>query len=392
MNNDTTITPFAGSNTTDQMLIATAPSSEAPTQPATSDMVAGKASPQHDDEDHHPLQKFSLRGRSEAMAGALHDEVQVLPGLALRGQATMIYAAPNTGKTLLTLHLLNQGIDTGAVDPNCTFYVNVDDTSSGLVEKVRLAEERGFHMLAEGHREFRASKLLPIIERLTQSGRAGRSIIIVDTVKRFTDLMDKRTASGFTAVIRAFVLQGGTFIALAHTNKNKSVSGKAVYGGTSDLVDDLDCAFIIEAHGGDDDDSLKVIECRNIKRRGNVADTLAFSYSSHSRISYIDRLQSVQLVDLDDLAAARQAAELRSDSEIVAAIEACIGEGINVKMIMAETVASRLTIPKRAAMAVIDKYTGRGLGTHRWHYTVKARGAKEFVLLTPAAADDSGDY
>ena len=134
------------------------------------------------------------------------------------------------------------------------------------------------------------------------------------------------------------------------------------------------------------------MEFRNIKQRGNVAQSLAFSYSSQSEISYLERLLSVQLVDPAELAAARQVAELRSDSEIVAAIEQCIGEGINVKMDLVKEAAERLNIPRRAAQAVIDKYIGTTLGTHRWTFEVKARGAKVFALLTPAASDDNGDY
>jgi hypothetical protein len=398
MNHDVNTSALAGSNTTttDQETVnfeATLSPDEASSQPAHLDAPATTSvdgDPAHADQ-HHPLERYSLKGQSEAMAGALHDQVHVLPGLALRGQASMIYAAPNTGKTLLTLHLLNEGIANGDVDPNCTFYVNVDDNSSGLVEKVRLAEERGFHMLAEGHRGFRASKLLPIIENLTQTGLAGRSIIIVDTVKRFTDLMDKRTASSFTAIIRAFVLKGGTFIGLAHTNKNKGASGKSVYGGTSDLVDDLDCVYVIDEIESDEP-GTKVVEFRNIKQRGNVAASLAFSYASQSEINYVERLLSVQLVDPADLASARQAADLRTDSEIVATVESCIGEGINVKMDLVKEVVDRLKIPKRAALAVIDKYTGTTLGTHLWTFAVKARGAKVFEVLTPAASDDNGVY
>ena len=32
---------------------------------------------------------------------------------------------------------------------------------------------------------------------------------------------------------------------LAHTNKNRDSAGKVVFGGTSDIVDDVDCAFTL---------------------------------------------------------------------------------------------------------------------------------------------------
>ncbi|MDD5176314.1 MAG: hypothetical protein PHQ05_07845 [Sterolibacterium sp.] len=32
-------------------------------------------------------------------------------------------------------------------------------------------------------------------------------------------------------------------IALAHTNKNLGCDGKLIYGGVSDIVNDVDCAY-----------------------------------------------------------------------------------------------------------------------------------------------------
>ncbi len=176
----------------------------------------------------HALARYSLTGRSSELEAALSEESYVLPGIALRGQGTIIYAAPNTGKTLLTLHLLGLGVKDYGLNPTSVFYANVDDTAGGLVEKVSLCEERGIHMLSEGYRDFSAPKLQPIIEHLTRVDEAKDSIIVVDTLKRFSDLMDKRSSAAFTKSVRAFVLKGGTFIALAHTNKNRNISGKSV--------------------------------------------------------------------------------------------------------------------------------------------------------------------
>jgi hypothetical protein len=164
-----------------------------------------------------------------------------------------------------------------------------------------------------------------------------------------------------------------------------------VYGGTSDLVDDLDCVYIIDEIEADEPGS-KVVEFRNIKQRGNVAQSLAFSYASQSDISYIERLQSVQLVDPADLASAREAAERRSDSEIIATVESCIGDGINVKMDLIREVAGRLTIPRRAAQTVIERYTGTTPGIHRWRFKVEARGAKVFALLQQPQVIDESEY
>jgi len=58
----------------------------------------------------HLLEQYSLRGKSHELKAAAIDQSYVLPDLALRGQSTVIYAAPNTWKTLITLHLIIEAI------------------------------------------------------------------------------------------------------------------------------------------------------------------------------------------------------------------------------------------------------------------------------------------
>jgi len=173
-------------------------------------------------------------------------------------------------------------------------------------------------------------------------------------------------------------------VALAHTNKKPGMDGRPVYGGTSDSVDDCDCAYIMWVLPPQAGSSEKIVQFENIKRRGNVVQHAAYSYSSDADISYSELLASVQIVDETELAPAVQAEAVRSDAEAIAAVEACIGEGINTKMLMADAVAKRTNLSKRSAMQVVERYTGADPAIHRWNYSVHARGAKVFELL-PAA-------
>jgi hypothetical protein len=106
------------------------------------------------------------------------------------------------------------------VDPAKVYYINVDDTTRGLLEKLQIAEEYEFHMLAEGFKDFIASEFYSLITRMTESGDTQGVIIVLDTLKKFTDLMSKKLCSQFGRIIRRFVMKGGTVISLAHTNKN----------------------------------------------------------------------------------------------------------------------------------------------------------------------------
>ncbi len=329
--------------------------------------------------DANPLDKFSLTGQSQELKTKMQEEVSILTNLALSEQMTIFYAAPNTGKTLLTLSLLLEGIQQRKMDPTRTYYLNMDDTGKGLFEKLQIAEEYGFHMLSEGYNDFKASDFLAIVKSLADNDRAQGVIIILDTLKKFVDLMHKRQSSDFANILRGFVLKGGTVIALAHTNKQKSDSGKSIYSGTSDFVDDSDCVYILETFT--EKDGNKVIEFQNTKRRGNVVERAAYSYSNAPEDTYLERLLSVQPVETDKLESLKIAEEIKSDSEVIDAVSACIIEGINSKMEMAKATAERAKTSRRAVLKVIEKYTGDNPEQHRWSVSKGAHGKHTYTLL-----------
>lgn len=334
------------------------------------------------------LAKYSLRGMSGELEKQIATQGYAVPNLALTGQITVFYAAPNTGKTLLTLHGLIASITSGQIDANRVYYVNADDSHTGLTHKVRITEEYGLHMLAEGHRDFRASLLSRILADVMANGHAPGTVLVLDTLKKFTDPMDKGKASTFTNQIRSFVMHGGTAILLGHTNKNRGRDGKAVYGGTSDIVDDADCAYIIDVIDSSDP-AVKIVGFENIKRRGDNVVRAHFQYSQEPNQSYEALLASVQAVDESQLLNVRQEAALQADSSVIAAVTAAIGEGITTKMKLVDAAAERAGVSKRAVLKVIDKYSGTDPRQHHWQYKVKERGAKAYALLQhPSQAED----
>ena len=337
----------------------------------------------------NPLDQYSLRGMAPEIERQAIEAAPVLGDLALMGQSTVWYAAPNTGKTLIAIALLIEGITSSRINPSCVYYINVDDNGSGLAEKLHTADEYNFHMLAEGYRDFTVSAFLHKVKELIETDKSSGVIIVLDTLKRFVDLMDKKKSSGFTHVIRRFVQNGGTVIALAHTNKNPGRDGKPVYGGVSDIVADFDCAYILKpippAAGADE----KVVEFENIKRRGNVAQHAAFKYSIDNDISYNEILASVKPIDEMQIEPIKQAAQIRSDADVIDAVEESIRDGINSKMKLADAVAKRVEVSKRQAIQIIEKYTGNDPALHRWSFDVRARGAKVFVLLDQTTPDAS---
>lgn len=327
------------------------------------------------------LSKYALNGLSGEYEKQMLDDVFVLGDIVLQGQWSVIYAQYNTGKTLLVLHLLMESISKNVIDPCNVYYINADDNHVGLTQKLKLAEEYRFYMLAPGHKGFKSAELLIIFNALSRSGKARGKIFILDTLKKFTDLMDKKMLREFNGVVRMFISQGGTVIGLAHVNKKLGPDGKPVYAGTSDIMDDADCAYVL--HTLDESGGIKTVEFENKKNRGKVASRVAYSYPIEDGISYLELLASIKLVDDSKASALRVNIE---DSDCVIApptniIKDCIRDGFISKMKLAAEVAARSGNSKRSVLQCIERLTGDDQTLHHWNFTVGERGAKQFHII-----------
>ncbi|MCX7084928.1 MAG: PriCT-2 domain-containing protein [Methylococcales bacterium] len=329
----------------------------------------------------NPFDKFSLRGHSAEIEKNAVEPDYVMEGIAVKGQYTFLYAAPNTGKTLLSFSLIMNAIREECINPNKLYYLNMDDTAKGLLEKNRIADEYGFNMLSTGYKNFKASDFLINLKELTANDFAKDVIVFIDTAKKFFSLMKKDEASQVNEIIRTFVAKGGTVIALAHVNKNLDQNGKPVHAGTSDTLDDCDCAYTLVTVSKEN--NVKVVEFENIKRRGNVVNNVSYGYTIEDGSSYEDILLSVEKVGDDEINTIKHAEAIKADAELIDAVKATINEGINTKMKLAEVAGKKVNTGKGKMNILIDKYTGEDPVLHRWMVTVGAHGAKLFSLLEP---------
>lgn len=95
-------------------------------------------------------------------------------------------------------------------------------------------------------------------------------------------------------------MKGGTFIGLGHTNKNRDGDNQLVYSGTSDLVEDVDCIYMMDIKYDNTDENgiqTKHIQLTNQKLRGNNALELTFAYQKSENLKYVDMINSVRNID-----------------------------------------------------------------------------------------------
>jgi len=278
------------------------------------------------------FEKISLRGQAKEMEKKMLDDTFIIQDMAIQGQSTAIYAGPNTGKTLFIMKEITAAIAQGNFNGDDLLYINADDTYKGLVQKIKIAEDAGFHMACPGHNGFKSTDLVDMLAEFTEKDTAQGKIIILDTAKKFTNLMDKKIASEFGNVVREFVGKGGSVIMLAHVNKHKGADGLSIAAGTSDIADDADCVYIGDVKV--DSDCERVVQWRNTKSRGDVKSVIDFKYNK-SQKHYPDLLNSVERVDDSEM---HQKIKInardkfaRDNIEIVSAIKDCIEAGQNTR-------------------------------------------------------------
>lgn len=273
------------------------------------------------------LNQFSMNGMSKIMFDQIKNDKFILGRLAIQGQSTAMYGQYNAGKTLINIALLIESIKNGEINGPDVFYANCDDDFKGLALKVRLAEEYGFNMLAPGfpkENPFDPDKLPEYLKQMDAQGK----ILFLDTVKKFTDLMRKDLCTKFGKVIREFVSRGGSVIMLGHVNKYKDPDGKVIYSGTTDLIDDADCAYTMEIIEEDQFNHMKTVKFENKKNRGNVAMEAVYRYSYDPEMGYLDKLDSVEELTNDEAnrieKTRRQNEKFYKDLPIIDAVKECL--------------------------------------------------------------------
>jgi hypothetical protein len=332
------------------------------------------------------LDRHSLRGKSEDIRQQIIDEKPLLDRLVLSGQLTLWFGSTNAGKTLIFLSLLNDAIAEGRIDGQQVYYINADDSGSGLATKTELMEDLGCHTVAPGYRGFESHKLDELLTDMAAFGQAKGLFVILDTAKKFVDPMNKKDTSRFATICRSFSMKGGTMLVLAHTNKNAGADGKERYAGTADLPQDFDAAYTMNILSDQPDE--KVVEFTKFKGRGDSVGQIAYGFNNQSDLSYAERLASVIVVEPDQIDNFKRIADQAKDSDVIDAVKAAIAEGTMSKMELAAHVSGKLSAGRNAVIKIIERYEGKDMSDHLWDFEVGARGRKTYRLHeVPPPAD-----
>lgn len=242
------------------------------------------------------LKKLSTVRRMDQMKKELQNDRYIFDGMALAGQITLFYSKPNTGKTLLFMKLLVDAIGEGRIDAGKVFYINADDHFKGLVTKTEIAEKYGFEMISPAEAGIDPMKIISMLEDIAGSGEAKGVVIILDTLKKFADMMSKASLSALYNTLRRLIAKDATVILAGHANKYPNADGKLVYEGTADTMNDIDCAYVINLTSLPEGEIT--VEFVREKNRGDNVFTAGYTYKKYSGMTYQEMLDSVTKMEI----------------------------------------------------------------------------------------------
>lgn len=173
---------------------------------------------------------------------------------------------------------------------------------------------------------------------------------------------------------------------LAHVNKRRDDEGKVIFGGTSDLVDDADCAYTLDIISEDSASLDRTVMFENFKNRGDVALKASYTYDYSEGRSYMERLESIKALDEAAINKAKRDQaiqdQLLSNKEEIDILLEVIRDGIVKKTELIKEAYERSAISKNKLRRVLTAHTGnKWLEGHRWKCETKEKNAKVYSEL-----------
>ena len=163
----------------------------------------------------------------------------LVPGMIVRGHITLYPSPSGGGKTTLFIHFCEELCRNG----HDILYINVDSPPDMIQSQFRHAHQHGYKLIAPDAKKERSVRdVIPRLQELTklQPNSLTNTVIIIDTLKKFINVLDKGAASNFFKLLRAISARGATICLLGHTNKYLTPEGELIFEGVGDIQSDID--------------------------------------------------------------------------------------------------------------------------------------------------------
>ena len=227
---------------------------------------------------------------TDELLASIKDAEHAYPGLIIKAQITAIIGMANAGKSALVRHLCTHF---ASVESMSVAYFDLDSNDTMIQRNELHARAGGYryyapHMVRGGN----AQTVIERVEAVLETGhRLDDLLIVLDTLKKFADMMSKAKLKAFFELLRELTAKGATVILLGHANKYRDKEGNLIFEGTGDVKNDADCLMYLES-AKNEDGTRQVISTYPDKTRGRVVP-MTFeldldTFDVHQRDEFVD--------------------------------------------------------------------------------------------------------
>lgn len=254
---------------------------------------------------------FTLSNEEKEM---LTDPKFIEPDLIVQGHVIAIVAEPNGGKTTIMSHIA------GEIAPDYqVYYVNADVSGADAKSLLNHAEAHGYELLLPDMKAgFSMDDVVRQIVRMNDVDADYSGIVFIfDTLKKMTDVINKKAAKELYKTLRGLSAKGMTIVLLAHTNKYADDDGKPIYEGTADLRSDIDeLIYLVPSRHSDGSMTVSTLPD---KKRADIKP-ITFEISADRTVRRAD-------VYVDVVATRKAEATREKDEAVIASISEAIRSG-----------------------------------------------------------------
>lgn len=223
---------------------------------------------------------------SESHVKEMQDAVFIIEDMIVRGHMMAFVAPANSGKTALLVHFSEQIVSAGYH----LLYVNCDASPPDLRRHFEHAQRHKYKVVAPDVIPGKSPRdVLAEFKRFLEHGvDLSNVVIVLDTLKKFVDVIEKRAAKELYSLLRGLSVRGCTVILLGHCNKHLDHEKRTLYEGTADLRNDLDELIYLDAQKDAAGKGLS-ITTRPDKVRADIKVRSFFIHLPDRRVEELDK-------------------------------------------------------------------------------------------------------
>jgi hypothetical protein len=290
----------------------------------------------------------------------------------VKGHVNLWVAPSNGGKTLLASLAAKELSSMGYK----VYYMQEDAAVGDLKEMQEQAEEHDYRLVSSVLGETSTDEILDSLRKWTNSDiDLSNYVLILDTLKKFSEVMNKAESKQFFKLMRTLTVRGATVLLLGHSNKNLTNDGKLIFEGVGDNRNDVDeLMYILSSVSNSSNDITFTITPDKVRSK---VEKVSFSYDKDSREvkpldSAVDLMSELKIQQLHE-----------RDAGIIASIRNEVMFSEQLVTTLVENINRTMKIGDKKIRACIKRWGPNGIKPKAplWHERREQPHNKLYIYL-----------